>query len=274
MAKWGDGTMALGGVLVGLAGLLWPAGYREIAQWLAISGVAVFGLGLILRLSARNGHSVEVRESRSQSRRDGDGDQFQAGRDLNIHYPDSRAPSEAADVKPRLKLEYFQVKSVRLTARSGNVLEWDVLSMVFRNAQVAWARTASAREVFPEFTCTGFAAPLPWVVARDDYAPQPIEIARGGRPNLVFDVPVGQWKEISLIVRNPETGLCFLFGNDFFAPVNCRIPESGMGSGTYTLHVRLNCEGMEEQLFECQFTNGGPSGSITLGEFRQMTSID
>lgn len=265
--------MALGGVLVGLASLLWAAGYREIAQWLAISGIAVFGLGLILRLSARNGHS-EVRGSQVQSRRDGDGDQFQAYRDINIQFPDSRAPVEADEAKPRLKLEHFQVKSVPFTARSGNVMGWDALSMVFRNAQVAGARTASAREVFPEFTCTGFATPLPWVVARDDYAPQPIELARGGRPRLVFDVPVGQWKEISLVVRNPETGLCYLFDNDFFAPVNRRIPESGMGPGTYTVHVRLNCEGMEEQLFECRFTNEGPNGSLTLGEFRQTTSIE
>lgn len=96
--------MALGGVLVGLAGLLWAAGYEDYAQWLAIAGVALVLLGIVLRLSARNGQRVEVRDSPIQSRRDGDGDQYQAGGDIQLG---DRATYYGApgDTKPLLQLK-------------------------------------------------------------------------------------------------------------------------------------------------------------------------
>jgi hypothetical protein len=83
---------------------MWAAGYQDLARWLAIAGVALVLLGLVLRLSARNGHKVEVRDSPIQSRRDGDGDQYQAGGDIQFG---DRATYYGApgDTKPLLQLK-------------------------------------------------------------------------------------------------------------------------------------------------------------------------
>lgn len=157
----------------------------------------------------------------------------------------------------------FHVKPVTWTKRSGS-FETDVLGVILINDPPVRSESAVAKGLGVNFMCEEVGNG--WMNARLDYSPQP---KPGDIPQLRFDLGIGEWREFTLVVKEPELADCFLFNNDSYRHPRVQIPEWSLGPGEHRIVVKVDGVEVGEQ-FECVFSNEGQGGSLVVKSSRTL----
>ena len=110
------------------------------------------------------------------------------------------------------------------------------------------------------FQCEGSSFKSHWLDARLNDFPQPKP--GSGSPERDFDLGIGQWRQVNLVIKEPSSADAFLFTNDSYNFPRASNPSWRLPPGEYVLTVVV--DGSTSAVFRCTLANKGASSSLAV----------